>query len=160
MRQDTAFYTSPIGTVCITGDGSAITCIEFTDNPPASIQTPAPYLADCIRQLEEYFAGTRRTFTLPLAPEGTPFQRSVWQGLTTIPYGVTASYADVARQLASPNAFRAVGNANNRNPHCIVVPCHRVIGSDGSMVGYAGGLWRKEWLLKHEAEHSGNAKAA
>jgi methylated-DNA-[protein]-cysteine S-methyltransferase len=103
-----------------------------------------------IRQLDEYFKGARKSFSLKLLLKGTPFQKLVWQRLKKIPYGKLASYGDVARAIGRPNAYRAVGNANNKNPIPIIIPCHRVIGSDGKLVGYGSGLWRKEWLLNHE----------
>jgi methylated-DNA-[protein]-cysteine S-methyltransferase len=114
---------------------------------------PAPVpdcLADCVKQLQEYFQGTRQEFELLLNPQGTAFQKQVWQQLATIPYGKTSTYLTVARAVSGEKAIRAVGGANGRNPLGILVPCHRVIGSDGSLTGYAGGLWRKEWLLQHE----------
>jgi O-6-methylguanine DNA methyltransferase len=107
-----------------------------------------------IKQITEYFAGTRRQFDLILDLQGTPFQRSVWQYLLTIPFGCTASYQEVANAIDNPRATRAVGAANGRNPVSLVVPCHRVVGSDGSLTGYGGGLWRKEWLLEHEEKHA------
>lgn len=107
-------------------------------------------LALAREQLEAYFAGQRQTFDLPLAPEGTPFQQAVLRALAEIPYGQTRSYGDIARRLGQPTASRAVGAANGRNPLAIVLPCHRVIGSDGSLTGYAGGLPAKRWLLRHE----------
>jgi methylated-DNA-[protein]-cysteine S-methyltransferase len=103
-----------------------------------------------IRQLDEYFRGARKRFSLKLLPQGTPFQKLVWQQLKRIPYGKVVSYGDVARAIGRPHAYRAVGNANNKNPIGIIIPCHRVIGSDGKLVGYGSGIWRKEWLLKHE----------
>ena len=102
-------------------------------------------------QLGEYFAGTRKDFDLPLAPEGTPFQQKSWEALRAIPYGETISYGEQARRLGSPSAVRAVGAANGRNPISIIVPCHRVIGSDGSLTGFAAGLDAKAWLLRHES---------
>lgn len=107
-------------------------------------------LAPAREQLVAYFAGERRTFDLPLAPRGTPFQLSVLRALAEIPYGVTCTYGDIARHLGQPTASRAVGAANGRNPLAIVLPCHRVIGGDGSLTGYAGGLAAKRWLLRHE----------
>ena len=107
-------------------------------------------------QLEEYFAGARRTFDLPLAPVGSPFQLRVWEALREIPYGRTVSYSDVARKIADLESVRAVGAANGRNPLPIVVPCHRVIGADGSLVGFGGGLPRKRWLLAHEGAVAGD----
>ncbi|MBN1937224.1 MAG: methylated-DNA--[protein]-cysteine S-methyltransferase [Anaerolineae bacterium] len=109
-----------------------------------------PVIEMALVQLDEYFSGVRRVFDLPLGLHGTEFQQRVWRQLLEIPYGQTASYAEVARALGNPQAVRAVGLANGKNPISIIVPCHRVIGSDGNLVGYGGGLWRKEWLLKHE----------
>jgi methylated-DNA-[protein]-cysteine S-methyltransferase len=110
-------------------------------------------LGEAVRQLSEYFAGTRRTFHLPLRLQGTEFQQRVWRELTEIPYGETWSYGQLARRIGNPNASRAVGLANGRNPISILVPCHRVIGADGSLTGYGGGLERKQWLLAHEGLH-------
>ena len=110
---------------------------------------PAP-MAECLRQLTEYFKGRRQKFSIPLLLEGTDFQKAVWRQLQKIPFGQTASYGDVARAVGSPRAFRAVGNANNKNPIPLIIPCHRVIGSDGKLVGFGGGIWRKHWLLEHE----------
>ena len=107
-------------------------------------------MAECLRQLTEYFKGRRQKFSIPLVLEGTDFQKAVWRQLQKIPFGQTASYGDVARAVGSPRAFRAVGNANNKNPIPLIIPCHRVIGSDGKLVGFGGGIWRKEWLLEHE----------
>jgi methylated-DNA-[protein]-cysteine S-methyltransferase len=104
-------------------------------------------LNEAIRQLDEYFVGARRVFDLPLLLHGTDFQRRVWQALLTIPYGETKSYRDIAELVGCPRGYRAVGMANNRNPIAIIVPCHRVIGADGAMVGYGSGVWRKEYLL-------------
>src|SRR6185436_13964751 len=104
------------------------------------------------RELGEYLRGERQTFTVPLRPQGTPFQESVWNALLAIPYGAQRSYADIARVIGSPKAVRAVGTANGRNPIAIIVPCHRVIASDGTLGGYGGGLPAKEWLLKLEAQ--------
>jgi methylated-DNA-[protein]-cysteine S-methyltransferase len=111
-----------------------------------------PILDNCRQQLEEYFAGTRREFDLPLQPEGTEFQRSAWNVLRQIPYGSTLSYAEQAGRAGSPKASRAVGSANGRNPIAIIVPCHRVIGADGSLTGFGGGIDTKRWLLEHEQQ--------
>lgn len=108
-------------------------------------------LREAAQQLEAWLTGQSRSFDLPLSPEGTPFQREVWQALRSIPYGETRSYKDVAAAIGRPRAYRAVGNANNRNPLPIIIPCHRVIGADGSLVGYGGGLWLKSVLLRLEA---------
>jgi methylated-DNA-[protein]-cysteine S-methyltransferase len=118
-----------------------------------SARSRAGDFAEVVRQLDEYFAGARSEFTVPVAPVGTPFQMAVWQQLTTIGYGQTATYAQIARTLGGPTLIRAVGAANARNPISIIVPCHRVIGSDGSLTGYAGGLDRKRFLLDLEARH-------
>ena len=116
------------------------------------VEGSTPVLDEAVRQLEEYFAGTRRDFDLPLDPAGTPFQQSAWMVLRTIPYGRTISYGQQARQLGDPNKARAVGAANGKNPLSIIVPCHRVIGSGGDLVGFGGGLDVKSWLLDHERQ--------
>ena len=110
-------------------------------------------LRQCAQELKEYFKGSRKDFTVPLEFEGTAFQKAVWRALTGIAYGEVASYKQIAETVERPLAFRAVGGANNKNPLPIIVPCHRVIGSDGKMVGYGSGIWRKEWLLAHEKRH-------
>ncbi|MZP30696.1 methylated-DNA--[protein]-cysteine S-methyltransferase [Heliobacterium undosum] len=107
-------------------------------------------LQACVQQLDEYFQGARQSFSLALALQGTAFQRRVWEALAAIPFGETRSYREIAEAIGNPKAVRAVGGANHNNPVGIIVPCHRVIGSDGSLTGYGGGLWRKEWLLNHE----------
>ena len=116
-----------------------------------------PALAQTSRELAEYFDGTRTTFTIPLITPGTPFERSVWQALLTIPCGTTLSYGQVAQQLGNPDAQRAVGRANGRNRIAIIIPCHRVIDSNGHLHGYGGGLERKRWLLDHEAKMTGTS---
>ncbi|WP_114784105.1 methylated-DNA--[protein]-cysteine S-methyltransferase [Botryobacter ruber] len=147
----TTCFHSPIGYLIITGSDKGLHSLTFSDEPVLSDTTglPAP-LAACVQQLSEYFAGSRKVFDLPLAPAGTPFQLQVWAQLQSIPFGKTASYLDVAKGLSAEKAIRAVGAANGKNPLCLLVPCHRVIGSDGSLTGYSGGLWRKKWLLQHE----------
>ncbi len=147
---------SPIGPLTLLGDGVALHAILFpVDRAPAQVaqgaREEAPCFASALRQLDEYFAGRRRQFDLPLAPTGTPFQREVWQALQAIPLGETESYAGLAQRIGRPRAVRAVGAANGRNPLPIVIPCHRVIGADGSLTGFAGGLPTKAWLLRHEA---------
>jgi O-6-methylguanine DNA methyltransferase len=107
-------------------------------------------MTECLQQMTEYFKGRHQKFSVPLILEGTEFQKAVWRQLQKIPFGRTASYGDVARAVGSPRAFRAVGNANNKNPIPLIIPCHRVIGSDGKLVGFGGSIWRKEWLLEHE----------
>jgi methylated-DNA-[protein]-cysteine S-methyltransferase len=142
---------SPIGDLQLFADGEHIVRIGFPDEDtePAR-EGDNPVLAACAEQLAEYFSGCRRRFELPLAPRGTEFQRSVWRALIDIPYGETRSYRDIAGAIGRPRAVRAVGAANGRNPLPIVVPCHRVIGSDGSLTGFAGGLAAKTCLLELE----------
>ena len=145
---------SPIGALRVDARGDAIVAIYLPGRAPASSITPARKsgaLTAAARQLTEYFAGKRRAFDLPLAPDGTPFQQRVWRALLAIPYGQTCSYADIARAIGAPlGASRAVGAANGANPIAIVIPCHRVIGASGKLVGYGGGLPTKAWLLAHE----------
>jgi len=152
-----AFVDSPIGRLLLQADGDALTGLymDVPQRPPPAnggrVEAPdAGPLAQTRRQLLEYFTGRRREFDLPLLLHGTEFQKRVWRALTEIPYGRTSSYGDLARQVGNANASRAVGLANGRNPIAIVVPCHRVIGADGSLTGYGGGLERKRWLLAHE----------
>ena len=139
---------SPLGTLQIEAESGAITAIEFVEGEPTT--TGDPLLRRAVTQLDEYFRGERDRFELPLAPKGTDFQRRVWRELETIPLGTTLSYGELAGRVGDPKASRAVGAANGRNPIAIVVPCHRVIGADGSLTGYAGGLARKEALLRLE----------
>jgi methylated-DNA-[protein]-cysteine S-methyltransferase len=147
---------TPIGTVLLTADGDALTRVSMGASPSAvppeweRVSSGPGILAEACAQLDEYFTGARTTFDLPLAPVGTPFQQRVWAALRAIPFGETTTYLGIARTLGDPKATRAVGAANGRNPIGIVVPCHRIIGADGSLTGYAGGLDRKRWLLRHE----------
>lgn len=145
-------YSSPVGMLWIAENGSGITDIFGSSDfvPPASAKQETPLLKAAAEQLAEYFAGTRRQFSLPLCPQGTPFQLRVWQALRQIPYGETRSYQQIAVVAGNPKACRAVGMANNRNPIMIVVPCHRVIGKDGSLTGFGGGLEMKAYLLDLE----------
>ena len=146
-------FQSPLGIIEITGDEQGIFSILFADRQqlqfPENPDTLAT-LTECQQQLKEYFQGTRFMFTIPFIVKGTPFQQGVWQALTTVPYGKTASYKDIATLVGNEKAVRAVGTANSKNLVSIIVPCHRIIGANGKLTGYAGGLWRKEWLLKHE----------
>ena len=151
-----AYLETPIGTLLIAGDVEAIHEIYFPKNGKARAPQPdwtesarGP-VSNAIRQLKEYFAGKRTDFDLPLAPNGTEFQRTVWQRLQEIPYGETISYGELAKRVGNPKASRAVGAANGANPISIVVPCHRVIGSSGKLVGYGGGLPLKRRLLEME----------
>ena len=144
-------YQTPLGHLTVASDGSAITAIAF-GSPPLPGERRATELTNrAANQLQEYHAGKRRAFDLPLAPEGTEFQKRVWAALSDIPYGQTRSYSEVAAAIGNPKACRAVGGANNRNPLPIVVPCHRVIGANGSLVGYAGGSKIKAYLLDLES---------
>ena len=150
----TTVFDSPLGVVRISGDAQGVSVISCTDIPsydklPFSDGLDEPVLR-ATQQLYEYFAGTRQTFDFPMNPAGTAFQQSVWKALLDVPFGITLSYLELSRQLGDEKAIRAVAAANGRNPLWIVVPCHRIIGSDGSLTGYAGGLWRKQWLLEHE----------
>jgi methylated-DNA-[protein]-cysteine S-methyltransferase len=146
---------SPVGRLMLTGDDHVLTGVYFENDThppapqPAWIHDDRP-LAAAREQLNDYFAGKRKHFALPIALEGTEFQRQVWEELRRIPFGTTISYAELARRIGLPRAVRAVGAANGRNPISIVVPCHRVIGADGSLTGYGGGLPRKRWLLELE----------
>jgi methylated-DNA-[protein]-cysteine S-methyltransferase len=156
---------SPLGEVLLTGDGRHLTGLYMTPHPhgpspQASWVRDDAAFTDAIRQLQEYFDGSRLVFEIPLAPEGTDFQRRVWMALRDIPYARTVSYGDIAREVGNPRGVRAVGLANGRNPIAIIVPCHRVIGANGSLTGYGGGLDRKRWLLAHEARHAGLAGTA
>jgi len=142
---------SPVGHLKIEGDDRSITGIWLNAKGAVTPGRAAGALAELERQLEAYFSGALKTFDLPLAPKGTPFQIDVWSALQTIPYGATCSYSDIARQIGRADAVRAVGAANGQNPIPIVIPCHRVIGANGSLTGFGGGLPMKKWLLAHES---------
>jgi len=148
------FYYFPIGGIGIAEDSGAISRVCFAVNSKNNFNgytvTETPLIEQTAQQLAEYFAGKREKFDLSLAPNGTEFQRSVWRALQTIPFGETRSYGEIAVQIGNPKACRAVGMANNRNPIAIIIPCHRVIGRDGSLVGYDGGLDIKKYLLDLE----------
>lgn len=141
---------SPLGYVLIEGDVNGISKISVTSDEMVLSETVPELFVEVVLQLSEYFEGKRTDFTFKMNPKGTDFQKKVWQELLKIPFGKTASYQEITNKLGDPKAIRAVANANGKNPLWIVVPCHRVIGSDGSLTGYAGGLWRKKWLLEHE----------
>jgi methylated-DNA-[protein]-cysteine S-methyltransferase len=144
------YYKSPIGWLEIVGIKEGIQGIRFVDKSGRDSPDPPACLVLCRKQLDEYFQGKGTTFAVPLVLDGTPFQKSVWRALLEVPYGSWTTYGEVARTIGRPRAARAVGQANNRNPVVIVVPCHRVVGNGGELVGYGSGLWRKEWLLEHE----------
>lgn len=147
-------YESPIGQIVISASECGVRELVFSDGKDIGISSDNEnsFLSQCLTELDEYFAGQRCMFDVPLDLEGTQFQLSVWRTLLLIPCGATWSYGRVASQIGRPNAVRAVGGANHANPVSIIVPCHRVVGSDGKLTGYGGGLWRKEWLLEHEAK--------
>jgi methylated-DNA-[protein]-cysteine S-methyltransferase len=164
------YVDSPIGRLMLTSDGISLTGLYMNlyRNKPTKRPTPGADwtlnatkdpLPAAARQLQEYFAGKRRAFDLPLNPQGTEFQQRVWRELVRIPFGETRSYGQLAKLLGNPNGSRAVGLANGRNPIALIVPCHRVIGADGSLTGFGGGLDRKEWLLSHEG-HPGTRALA
>ena len=147
------FIETPIGHAKIVGDDNGISSVSILDTKEELSSVIPETLLDCVTQLKAYFKNERKTFDLKLYPEGTIFQKKVWNELQTIPFGKTISYLQLSKQLGDVKAIRAVANANGKNPLWIIVPCHRVIGSDGSLTGYAGGLHRKQWLLNHESEY-------
>ncbi|MDZ4807797.1 MAG: methylated-DNA--[protein]-cysteine S-methyltransferase [Bacteroidota bacterium] len=151
----TTYYHSPVGLLKIIGTNDYISEVTFHDTSQKAEGNKKhipPMLINCVEQLIQYFNGQRRVFELPLHQNGTAFQQDVWSILTQIPFGKTISYLELARKTGDTKATRAVANANGRNNIAIIVPCHRVIGSDKTLVGYAGGLWRKKWLLELEAK--------
>jgi methylated-DNA-[protein]-cysteine S-methyltransferase len=145
-------YQSPIGVVEIVGTREHIVAVNFVDQARTSNDDLPACIQECVNQIEKYFKGNLKKFSLKLQMRGTDFQKTVWRQLTEIAYGQTASYGEIAAAIGKPSASRAVGHANGRNPIAIIVPCHRIIGADGSLTGYGGGLWRKEWLLRHERD--------
>lgn len=147
----THYFESPLGLIEIKGDENAIHAVSF-DREQNGADSTTDIIIECRKQLEEYFSGKRKKFDLKLNPVGTFFQSSVWNELLSISYAHTASYLDLAKKLGDEKSVRAVGAANGKNPIAIIIPCHRIVGSNNSLVGYAGGLWRKQWLLEHEAQ--------
>ena len=147
---DLAIISSPLGIIEITGLHQVIFSVLFLDDKKTKPTKVPASLQKCVTQLEEYFSWKRKSFDVALQPNGTSFQRHVWDELLKVPYGKTISYLKLARQLGDEKSIRAVASANGKNPIAVIIPCHRVIGSHGEMVGYAGGLKRKEWLLAHE----------
>lgn len=150
-----AYYKTPIGYAEVTANERAILSVSLVDQPANGgavdkAGAELPVLKKCLKELDEYFKGERKQFSVKLEKEGTDFQKKVWDALETIPFGKTVSYEDIAIQIGNKKAVRAVGLANSKNPHWVMVPCHRVIGKNKKLVGYAGGLDRKEWLLEHE----------
>lgn len=150
---ETCIINSPLGFTKIIGDEDGISSMTVLNSEEKVTDIIPIELEDCVIQLNEYFEGTRKQFDLKLNPQGTDFQKKVWHQLEQIPYGKTISYLDLSKQLGDVKAIRAAANANGKNPLWIVVPCHRVIGSDGSLTGYAGGLHRKKWLIEHESPY-------
>lgn len=151
--KEIAFINTPLGVAKIEGDQDGISEITVSENGEEITQVIPEILEDAVYQLREYFEGARQEFTFTLNPEGTDFQKKVWNALAEIPFGKTVSYLELSKNLGDTKAIRAVASANGKNPIWIVVPCHRVIGSDGSLTGYAGGLHRKQWLLEHESPY-------
>lgn len=148
---EAAYISTPMGALEIKGDASGLASVHFLDAEISSSEVIPEVLLPAVTQLKEYFAKTRTEFQLPLNPEGTIFQKKVWKQLETIPFGKTISYQKMANSLGDPKVIRAAASANGKNPIAIIIPCHRVIGSDGSLSGYASGLHRKKWLLTHES---------
>ena len=159
MNIEIVYYQSPVGVLEIRSTGSSISDILFVNSWKGAkineselsfIKSKSPVIKNCIKQLDEYFAGTRTEFTIHTSQVGTAFQQTVWAELCKIPYGRTISYLELSKRIGNVKAIRAVGTANGNNSICIIVPCHRVIGSNGDLIGYGGDLWRKKWLLEHE----------
>lgn len=146
---ETSYFKTPLGIAKIIGDENGISVISITDEGTISDTIPE-VLQEAVSQLNDYFEGKRNDFDFKLNPSGTEFQQKVWKALVEIPFGKTMSYLDLSKKLGDVKAIRAVASANGKNPLWIAIPCHRVIGTDGSLTGYAGGLWRKKWLLEHE----------
>jgi methylated-DNA-[protein]-cysteine S-methyltransferase len=162
MQNETIFYNSPIGILELRSNANALTAILFVNSwkgkkiaeeEIAFLPPTSSILKKCAQQLNEYFAGTRKAFDIKFDLNGTPFQQQVWEELTNIPYGQTISYLTLSKRIGNVKAIRAVGTANGNNSISIIIPCHRVIGSNGDLIGYGGDLWRKKWLLEHEGKH-------
>ena len=150
MQTFKTYYKSPLGPIEIVGSKDSIIALDFVEDMLPGDDELTFCVKECLKQVDEYFKGERREFFLNLQPAGTEFQKSVWRQLEKIPYGKTTSYGKVADVIGKPNGSRAVGSANGKNPIAIIIPCHRVIGSDGSLTGYGGGVWRKRWLIGFE----------
>ena len=152
MTLETTYYKSPIGILEIKASNEGIQSINYIEeNEFEKTEIVSEDLKNCVLQLDEYFSGNRKEFDLNLHIKATKFQEKVWTELLKVPFGKTRSYLQQSKALGDVKAIRAVGTANGRNPISIIVPCHRIIGSDGSLTGYAGGIWRKKWLLEHES---------
>jgi methylated-DNA-[protein]-cysteine S-methyltransferase len=148
----TLYYPTPIGVARIREEDGFIASVKVMNQRDGESDETTPLLLEAVKQLDEYFAGTRKEFDFPIKQPGSSFQQEVWDCLLKIPYGKTISYLQQSKIMNNPLAIRAIASSNGKNDLAIVVPCHRVIGSDGSLTGYAGGLWRKQWLLEHEAK--------
>ncbi|MFY7839769.1 MAG: methylated-DNA--[protein]-cysteine S-methyltransferase [Lacibacter sp.] len=151
-----AYYKSPIGFIELIDEDGYLTVASFMDEQKNEPTALTPLLQKTIQQLDAYFAGKLLLFELPLRPAGTAFQQSVWNQLVQIPFAETITYLHMAKRLGNVKAIRAAASANGKNPLAIIIPCHRVVGADGKLTGYAGGLHRKQWLLEHEAKHVGS----
>ncbi|WP_321996925.1 methylated-DNA--[protein]-cysteine S-methyltransferase [Draconibacterium orientale] len=154
MAQFTRYMNSPVGWLKLQSTETALTAVYFDAEKTDNSTDQPTILKEAESQLQEYFAGKRKEFKLKLAPEGTEFQQRIWQLVQNVDFGTTASYLDIAKQSGTEKNTRAVGLANSKNPVPIIIPCHRIVGSSGKLTGYAGGLERKRWLLKHELSHS------
>lgn len=161
MNSETAYYQSPVGILEIQSNGNAISAVLFVNSwkgtklieDELNFNNPkSAAIKNCIQQLDEYFAGSRTNFDIDTLQAGTAFQQTVWTALCNIPYGRTISYLELSKRIGNVKAIRAVGTANGNNSISIIVPCHRVIGANGDLVGYGGDLWRKKWLLEHEGK--------
>jgi len=152
------YHNTPIGFVRITEEDGFITSVYLLDGEFEAEAAPTPLLKMAVQQLDEYFAGERRVFDLPLKQRGSDFQQKVWERLSKIEYGKTISYLQQSKLMSNPLGIRAIASANGKNHLVIVVPCHRVIGSDGSLTGFGCGVWRKKWLLEHEARVMGHGQ--
>jgi len=150
---ETCYINTPLGVAKINGDLNGIAEVSILNSNEIISDIIPEELQDCVYQLQEYFQRSRNSFNLKLNPQGTDFQKNVWRLLQTIPFGKTISYLELSKQFGDTKAIRAVASANGKNPLWIIIPCHRVIGSDGSLTGYAGGLHRKQWLIEHESPY-------
>ena len=150
LEPQITYYKTPLGTAKIVGDENGIQSIAVLDEDVSTSKEIPECLQECASQLDQYFSGERIHFDLKLNPQGTEFQKKVWDELLNIPFNKTRTYLEQSKALGDVKAIRAVASANGKNPIWIIIPCHRVIGSDGSLTGYAGGIWRKKWLLAHE----------
>jgi methylated-DNA-[protein]-cysteine S-methyltransferase len=153
MKIFVTYCPSPIGALEIRGTQEHIVAVNFVDRTRKADEKLPLCVRECAAQIDAYFRGACKAFSLRLLLQGTDFQRSVWQQLVRVPFGKTSSYSGIAAAIGKPKAYRAVGSANGKNPISIIVPCHRIIGSNGKLTGYGGGLWRKAWLLSHEKQY-------